>query len=184
MQRYANKGVTFEMSNYLEQLVSEWYEFQGYFVRRNVLVGKRKGGGYECELDVVAFHPELKQLVQIEPSMDAHSWAVREERYRKKFLAGKKYIPKLFVGMTVPKEITQIALFGLIGRKPQRFLAGGQVLTLRELLKDICEEMQIHRTATNIIPENYTILRTIMFVAEHKQDIFETSVAALREPKL
>ena len=58
-------------SNYLEQLVAEWYEYQGYFIRRNVLVGKREQGGYECELDVVAFHPETKQLVHIEPSTDA-----------------------------------------------------------------------------------------------------------------
>ena len=25
--------------NFLEQLVAEWYEYQGYFVRRNVMVG-------------------------------------------------------------------------------------------------------------------------------------------------
>ena len=44
-------------SNFLEELTAEWYEFNGYFVRRNVNVGKRPEGGYECELDVVAFHP-------------------------------------------------------------------------------------------------------------------------------
>jgi len=67
--------------NHLEQLVSEWYEFQGYFVRRNVHVGKRSNGGWECELDVIAFNPQKKHLVHIEPSMDANSWAKREERY-------------------------------------------------------------------------------------------------------
>ena len=41
-------------SNFLEQLVAEFYEYKGYFVRRNILVGKRAKGGYECELDVVA----------------------------------------------------------------------------------------------------------------------------------
>jgi len=43
--------------NHLEQLVTEWYEYRGYFVRRNVQVGPRLKGEYECELDVVAFHP-------------------------------------------------------------------------------------------------------------------------------
>ena len=43
------------MPNFLEQLVREWYEYQGYFVRQNVNVGKRAKGGYECELDIVAF---------------------------------------------------------------------------------------------------------------------------------
>ena len=60
-------------TNHLEQLIAEWYEFKGYFVRRNVHVGKRTKGGYDCELDVVAFNPCEKKLVHIEPSLDAHS---------------------------------------------------------------------------------------------------------------
>jgi len=55
--------------NHLEQIVaewleSEWLEYQGYFVRRNIKVGKRERGGYECELDIVALHPKEKKLVQ------------------------------------------------------------------------------------------------------------------------
>ena len=67
-------------SNYLEQLLAEWYEFRAYFVRRNVLVGKRARGGYDCELDIVAFNPVTKHLVHLEPSMDTYSWDRREER--------------------------------------------------------------------------------------------------------
>jgi len=160
------------LTNYLEQLVSEWYEFQGYFVRRNVFVGPLKKGGYEGELDVVAFHPILKELVQVEPSMDANSWSKREIRYKKKFNAGKKYIPKLFTGIETPNNIRQIALFGYMGKNPRRSLAGGEVITLREFLKEICDNIKSNRTATNIIPESYPILRTIMFIAEHRRDIF------------
>lgn len=81
--------------NFLEQLVAEWYEYQGYFVRRNVRVGKWTKGGYEGELDVVAFHPETKRLVHVESSMDADSWGKRKQRFTKKFEAGKKYIRPL-----------------------------------------------------------------------------------------
>ena len=84
------------MVNFLEQLAAEWYEFNGYFVRRNVLVGRRERGGYECELDVVAFNPKERRLIQVEPSMDAHSWKKRESRFQKKFAAGRKHIPTLF----------------------------------------------------------------------------------------
>jgi len=35
------------MANHLEQLVAEWLEFKGYFVRRNVKVGKLPRGGHE-----------------------------------------------------------------------------------------------------------------------------------------
>jgi hypothetical protein len=60
--------------NHLEQLVSEWLDYNGYFVRKNVLVGKRSAGGYECELDVVAFNTQTNHLIQVEPSLDADSW--------------------------------------------------------------------------------------------------------------
>lgn len=85
--------------NHLEQLVAEWYEFQGYFVRRNVMVDPRPRGGYECELDVVAFHPGKQHLVHLEPSLDADSWQRREERFAKKFDAGRRHIPAIFGGI-------------------------------------------------------------------------------------
>ena len=87
--------------NFLEQLVAEWHELQGYFVRRNVRVGQLAGGGFGGELDVVALHPGKKRLLHIEPSMDAHSWEQREERFRKKFEIGKIHIPMLFAGFPV-----------------------------------------------------------------------------------
>jgi hypothetical protein len=63
--------------NFLEQLVGEWYSYQGYYVRTNVMVGPRDAGGYEGELDVVAFHPETREIVHVETSMDALSWDKR-----------------------------------------------------------------------------------------------------------
>lgn len=48
---------TKRVPNFLEQLVAEWYEYRGYFVRRNVLVGRRSQGGQDGELDIVAFNP-------------------------------------------------------------------------------------------------------------------------------
>ena len=65
--------------NHLEQLIAEWFEFRGYFVRRNVKVGKLPHGGHEGELDIVAYHPIDNHLIQIEPSSDAHTWVKRNE---------------------------------------------------------------------------------------------------------
>lgn len=56
--------------NHLEQLIAEWYEFRGYFVRRNVHVGKRLEGGYECELGIVAFHPGERKLHRTSKSVE------------------------------------------------------------------------------------------------------------------
>lgn len=161
------------MANYLEQLVAEWYEYQGYFVRKNVLVGKRKKGGYEGELDVVAFHPEKFHLVHIEPSMDTYTWEVRENNYQKKFKNGKIYIPKLFAGMKIPVNIEQIALFGFIGKKHPQSIAGGKIVTIMEFLKEICYKTKNNTSGKNIIPEQFPVLRTIMFISENRKDIYQ-----------
>lgn len=83
--------------SHLEELLVEYYEWLGHVVKCNVQVGKLSHGGYEMELDVVAYEPQANQLLHIEPSLDADSWEKREKRFVKKFQAGLKYIrPALF----------------------------------------------------------------------------------------
>ena len=155
--------------NHLEQLTAEWYEFQGYFVRRNVLVGARINGGYECELDVVAFCPNRKHLVHIEPSMDANTWAVRETRYAKKFAAGKKYIREVFKGIELPDEIEQIALLGFASNTNVKTLAGGEIVTSSQFLKQITVEIGGRKISSAAIPEQFPLLRTIQFAYQHRK---------------
>jgi hypothetical protein len=154
------------MSNFLEQLVSELYEFRRYFVRRNVLVGRRRAGGYDCELDVVALHPREKKFVQIEPSMEADTWERREHRYGKKFAAGKKHIPELFQGLDVPTEIEQIALFGF-GGKTRETVAGGRVMLVSELMVEIERVLEGRKIASGAVPEGFPLLRAVQFTLEY-----------------
>jgi hypothetical protein len=153
--------------NFLEQLVAEWYEFQGYFVRRNVRVGPRPGGGHIGELDVVAFHPGKNHLVHIEPSMDAHSWAQREERYAKKFEAGRKYIPTLFEGFNLPPDVEQIALLVFGSTRERSTLGGGRLVMIGDLMRDIRTELVTRRIESSAIPEQYIILRSLQFAAHY-----------------
>jgi hypothetical protein len=154
-------------ANHLESLVAEWYEIRGYFVRRNVQVGKRTKGGYECELDIVAFHPEQRSIVHVEPSLDALSWAKREARYRKKFEAGRRHIPGLFPGLAVPKHIEQIALFVFGGGPVGRQLAGGRVMLIRELMAEIPAGLAHRRVESAAVPEEYPLLRTLQFASQY-----------------
>jgi len=108
--------------DFLEQLVAEWLEYQGYFVRRNVHVGRRPTGGYECELDVVgSTRPYASGARRTEHGL--RQLEKRRERYSKKFAAGRKYIPDRFAGFQPLPEVEQIALFGLGGRGPYDTLA-------------------------------------------------------------
>jgi hypothetical protein len=159
-------------ANFLEELVAEWYQYRGYFIRRNVLVGKRGTGGFECELDVVAFHPSAQHLVHIEPSTDAASWAVRERRFHKKFSAGRKHIPALFRGLTIPRQIEQIALLVFASTKNRRSIGGGDVLLVRDLLAQIFSELQATSIYRRMVPEEYTILRAFQFAHEYRRTLF------------
>jgi len=153
--------------NYLEGIVSEWYSYQGYFIRQNILVGKRPNGGYDCELDVVAFHPEKRHLVHIEPSMDTSSWPEREKRYKKKFEIGRKHIPALFKGLIdSSQEIEQIALFAYASNKNYKTIGGGRVMLVKELMQEIIAELKGKKLAKEAIPESWVSLRTIQFVLE------------------
>ena len=166
--------------NHLEQMIAEWYEYQGYFVRRNVLVGPRPNGGYECELDVVAFHPgdiekNIKpHLVHLEPSLDADSWAERERRYQKKFDAGKKYIKiQLFPKLLIPEEIEQIAVLVFASGANHSTLGGGRVMMADQLIEQIFSSLKGKRLESRAIPEQFTILRSFQYVNQYKEVVMK-----------
>jgi hypothetical protein len=154
--------------NHLEELLSQWYEYQGYFVRRNIKVGKRQKGGYKGELDIIAFNPENNHLLHLEPSSDTNSWAIREKRYKTKFKLGKTYIPKLFKGINLPEEIDQRAIF-LFGGKSQESVGGGKVYLVREILEEITEQIKHKRITSEIIPENFFLLRTLQIYLDSER---------------
>lgn len=159
--------------NHLEQLIAEWYEYQGYYVKRNVLVGKRINGGYECELDVIAFHPTKKHLIHLEPSLDANSWAVREKRFDKKFVAGKKYIKEQFKGLDLPDKVDQYAVFLYASAENHPRVGGGDVMLVGEIMGSIFAELNGKRLESSAIPEHLTILRSFQFVNQFRNEVLD-----------
>jgi len=171
------------MANHLEQLISEWLEFKGYFVRRNVKVGKLAHGGHEGELDIVAYHPIDNHLIHIEPSIDAHTWKKREERFRKKFDAGKKYIiSEIFSWLPHNKTFEQWAvLWGSDKNYPE--IGSGKVIPIWKLYRLIARDIiAIGNPEGNAIPETFPLLRTMQYTLHWaspdklEQDIAEQAV--------
>lgn len=149
--------------NFLEQLVAEWYEYQGYFVRRNVRVAPRAAGGHEGELDVVAFNPVTRHLVHIEPSMDALGWDKREERYRRKFALGRQYIPALFKNLDLPPVPEQIALLVIGANTAHKEIGGGKVVMIKEFMEEIRKGLEGKTIMNAAVPEQFVILRSLQF---------------------
>ena len=110
--------------SHLEDILFEWYDWRGYVVKRNVKVGRLSHGGWEGELDIVAYHPITRELVHVEPSIDALSWAKREKRFAKKFQCGRKYIPTdVFPWLDRRIPLRQIAV--LVSRSASRTKLAG-----------------------------------------------------------
>ena len=158
--------------NFLEQLVAEWYQYQGYFVRTNIRVGKRDEGGHEGELDVVAFHPELGRLVHVEASMDADSWEQREKRFKRKFETGEKHIHAVFKGLSLPAHPERIAVFGLGSKKHHETVGGGKVVMLEDLLTEIVAKFKERTCFSDAVPEGFPILRALQAVTAYQKTFF------------
>ena len=148
--------------SHLEDLIAEYYDWKSYLVKRNIKVGRLKHGGWEMELDVIAFNPHTGHLIHLEPSIDAHSWTLREQRFKKKFKAAKKYIfSEVFTWLDRNTKIEQVAI--LISHPRGRdTLAGGKLISIDELLLEIKQNIRERGiTAKNAIPEQYPLLRTM-----------------------
>jgi hypothetical protein len=146
---------------HLEQLIAEYYDWKGYLVKQNVKVGRRPAGGWEMELDVIAYHPSFQRLVHIEASLDAHPWSKREERYVKKFDLGEKYILcEVFTWLPPDTPIERVAIFPSVAERGT--LAGARLQSIdgfmQEVKNDIGRGKAMCREA---IPEQYPLLRTV-----------------------
>ena len=161
-------------TNFLEELIAEWYEYQGYFIRRNINVGLRKKGGYECELDIVAFHPEKRHLVHIEASTDASSWEQRDLRFKKKFDAGQQYIPSIFSGLDIPSSIEQYAVLVFASKKNRNKVGGKKFLLASELLIKMFKEIGNTDIFSSIVPEQFSLLRCLQFVYQNKDEVWKS----------
>jgi len=155
-------------TNFLEELVAEWLEYRHYIVKRNERVGPRPAGGYEGELDIVAFNPVENRLVHYETSTDADSWAERERRFAKKFEAGSKFVSDLFEGLTLPDEIEKRAVFAFGSDRNHRVIGGGTVQLAEDLIIEILQDLKDKPFTSKAVPEKYPILRVLQMITQHR----------------
>ena len=148
--------------NHLETLTAEWLDYNGYFVRTAVKVGKRAKGGWDGELDVVAFHPKRRHFLHVECSADATTWEKREKTFERKFAMGGEHARNLFSGIELPTVLDQVVVHGYAtGADQHRELGSGRLVTGPELTAEIITGIPAHRQ--HAVPEKYLLLRTLQF---------------------
>jgi hypothetical protein len=151
--------------NFLEQLVAEWYEYERYFVRSNVRARKRMKGGWDVELDVLAYDPINNTLLHVETSGDADSWAERKLRFlTKKFILTRKEY-EVILGHKVSK-IKKIAIVGY-ARSTKADLNWGpdiEVVLIPDLMSQIAGKLRSQKPIQEAVPEGFPILRAMQMV--------------------
>ncbi|WP_194727201.1 hypothetical protein [Noviherbaspirillum malthae] len=147
---------------HLEQLIAEYYNWQGFLVKQNIKVGRRPAGGWEMELDVVAYHPHDCRLIHVEASLDADPWTKREERYAKKFEIGEKYIlNEVFTWLPPDTKIERLAIFPSAPQGRTQ-IAGARLRSIDGFMKEVRDEVMACKVmAKEAIPEQYPLLRTM-----------------------
>jgi len=154
--------------NFLEQLLAEWYQYKGYYVRQNIKIGKREKGGYAGEIDILAYEPKTKIILHIEASSDTYSWKTREEKFERKFRVAKEIIPSLFENFEY-SEIQQKAIF-LFAAKSREEIGGHKLYLASDVMQEIYDDLKHKSILNEIVPENFMLLRTIqVFVSSMKK---------------
>ncbi len=144
--------------NVLEELVREYYEYKGYFIKSNVRFNKLQTGGYKGEIDILAYNPEVEEMLHIECSMDAKSKEDESKMAEKKFpvdLDYKKLFPFKF------KEVRKIYILGQSKEQSEiKMLEGIEVKNLGPFIREVYEEIE-KDIFKKIVPEAYPLLRTM-----------------------
>jgi len=151
--------------NFLEEIAAEWYEYSGYFVRSNIKTLKREKGGWDGEIDVLAFHPGDKELIHVETSGDAAPWPARKDRFlNKKFVYGHKDYERI-VGAGI-SEVQKIAVVGYC-RMTEFSLDWRddiEVFLVPKFLQMIADDLRNKNLMRQGVPEGYPLLRTIQMI--------------------
>lgn len=149
--------------NFLESLAAEWYAIQGYFVRTNIKANRRGNGGWNNEIDVLAYEPATSKLVHLETSWDAFTWEKREARYlTKKFVFTFDQYAEI-IGST-PATIQKRAIIGTSRSQPKAIWGEDiEVTTVPNFIAEIAAEMKLRHPMRDVIPETYPCLRSFQF---------------------
>ena len=152
--------------NFLEQVVAEWFDLKGYFVKTNLRFGKSPGGGVRGEMDVIAFHPQTKEFVHVEASTSAASWKRQCAVIERKFNSAGQHYDDMF---QFPRESTRLIAISGFGRvapawaKERLGESGVTLESVPEFFRKVTAGIQDRPITKGTISETLPLLRAIQF---------------------
>lgn len=163
--------------NFLEQLAAEWYQHEGYFVRTNVMFGRRPNGGWKGEMDVIAYDPATQKFLHIETSTDALAFVKRKEIFERKFSDARMHYLEVFPFKTINIEPKQIVVVGFNltpipevanwkSSAPDGSPWGDikiEVIHIPKFIQQITAKLKDKNLQRAAIPETYPLLRAIQY---------------------
>ncbi|HEU4475287.1 MAG TPA: hypothetical protein VFR71_01135 [Methyloceanibacter sp.] len=148
--------------NHLEQLVAEWLQYNDYFVRSSVPVGPRDQGGFEGELDVIAYHFARNHLLHVECSLDALSMPNGNPSLSLSSTEGVSTSRDVFrkvsgdLDLPEPEQIVVLQLQAEV-----REIGGARLVTVREFVHEVYEGLKGKTPQSKAVPSNLPLLRIL-----------------------
>ena len=145
--------------NTIEQVVAEWYDLRGYFIRRNIMRPNPPRG--QTDLDVVAFHPNTRHMIHIEGSTASERWSAVKLKMEAKFPLDRAYLARLYPDLPLEQLLVYYR------RVPDEHLDSGiRILAFPDLLSEIRAYLKTHRLDERKVPEAFPLLRVLHHAAQ------------------
>ncbi len=158
-------------TNFLEQLISEYFEYNGYFTKSNIKIRKRNRGGYDREIDILAYCPKNDYVYHIETSFALVGWEREIEIFKKKFdIKIVEYADIL--GLNPERiKIFKRAIILEVPKKDRKnkkiefqSKTDAKLLSIGEFMDIVKYKLQKFKPINKAVPQNLPLLRAIQFV--------------------
>lgn len=151
--------------------------YNRYFVRTNIKFGRRAKGGWDGEIDVLAYMPSESRLVHIECSAAATTWTEQAQRFIRKFDTAAPYYRDL-MGIE-PRTVERVAIAGTV---QQSFAPSILHVPTSAFFRQIHLELSGMDPLSQAVPETMPLLRAIQFAGWYASRAKATVLPVDRNP--
>lgn len=158
---------------WLEQLVREFYEVQGYWVRTNVRFEPTGHGGYAGEADILAWDSESSVLLHVETTLATTAWSDRSKRIEKQFTKAAQHYEEMFPlprGRIIRVEKVAILRISRNSKGMKQGIPGAKLVPLGEFMCQVADLVTARFRGNRSPPEQYPLLRTIYFLKKAERE--------------